>query len=228
MKSYLHRLTPELWRLIYSYDDTYIPHQLNHSLKHLKNERVYYGHRKCFHEPNPYDRSRFRITYNRHTHRMIMKVDQFLYEQQNVDKVVVIHYNAHSEKIFLPQTFGYPFQNVPRNILDSAEEKERYNEECIKNNMDNRVKPYEFMIQINDDTYIIMEYGQHNGAYITLFFEHLQTQSKYFVTEKYAKSIYHKTMDWIRFFHNPKLVIKTMIHPIKNKKITNAMHIQVV
>ena len=34
-------------------------------------------------------------------------------------------------------------------------------------------------------------------------------------------------MDWIRFFHNPKLVIKTMIHPIKNKKITNAMHIQV-
>ena len=68
-----------------------------------------------------------------------------------------------------------------RNILDSAEEKKGM-KKCIKNNMDNRVV-CEFMIQINDDTYNIMEYGQHNGAYITLFFEHLQTQSKYFVTE---------------------------------------------
>tara|TARA_B100000123_G_scaffold256182_1_gene219142 strand:+ start:1515 stop:2141 length:627 start_codon:yes stop_codon:yes gene_type:complete len=181
---------------------------------------------------HPYQHDyRFRVSYNHHSRRFIMKLDNMIFEKQNVRSVVVVQYNVHREKMFYPKCREYPFHNLPSaslfiKAMKNNSFKNYYIKECEFMNMDNRIKNYEFMIIINESFYIISEYGQHNGAYIEICdMSNLnnETKTKFYITETYAKNMYNKIKKWLKLFPGSTTKIKTIDHPVKNKRITSAI-----
>ena len=245
----MDRFTSDIWSLIYSYDATYIPIMYSRCVNHIKRQWISFKQRKHYSlvnhsllseereqlnsnmerekKINPYqDSSKFRISYNHITGRFIMKIDNFLYEKFKVKCVEVIQYNVHRDKLFYPISAKYPFQNLPDDGVLTREMDEMYTELCESIHMDNRVKSYEFMILLNSNTYIICEFGQHNGPYIEIYDavdRSNPSSMKYFVNETYAKILRRKVCQWMKIYSKSTVIVRDMYHPSKNKKIKNSI-----